>query len=163
VNAWWRRLGARDRRILAIGGFVVGALLFWALLWDPAMQARSSLRAQVQSAEASLAEMHVVRAQLQSLTAGGSASVFERGGRSLLALADGSAREARLAHALKRIEPVSTGRVNVWLEGAEFDQVSIWLERLQSAYGVRVDEYSVQRGDATGKVDGRLTLVEANG
>lgn len=161
MSSWWRSLSQRDRGILRMGLVFVAVLLFWAFLWDPVMQSRSSLRVQVQAAEADLAQMHGAAGELSALKAGGSATVFDRGGRSLLALADGSAREARLGHAVKRIEPVSTGRVNIWLEGGEFDQVAVWLEQLQSAYGVRVEEYSLQRGDSVGKVDGRITLIES--
>ncbi|MDZ4811992.1 MAG: type II secretion system protein M [Pseudomonadota bacterium] len=161
MSQWWRSLNERDRGMLRVGISVVAALLFWAFLWDPADRSRQSLRTQVSDAESNLAYMHAAATQLQSLNAGGSASVFERSGRSLLALADSSAREARLGHAVKRIEPVSAGRVNIWLEAAEFDQVAIWLEQLQSVYGVRVEEYSLQRSEGEGKVDGRLSLIES--
>lgn len=161
MSNWWQSLSERDRGILRLGIYLSAALLFWAFLWDPASQSRRSLRTQVSEAEANLAYMHAAAAQLQSLHAGGSATVFDRGGRSLLALADGTARDARLGHAVKRIEPVSAGRINIWLEAAEFDQVVVWLEQLQSAYGVRVEEYSLQRTPGDGKVDGRLSLIES--
>jgi general secretion pathway protein M len=156
----WQAMSARDRSMLKLGFLVVSLLLFWAFLWDPTQQSRRSLNNQVQSAEADLTYMHAAAQQLQALHASGTASVFDRGGRSLLALADSTARDAKLAHAIQRIEPVSTGRVNIWLEGAEFDQVTLWLEQLQSAYGVRVDEYSLQRSEGEGKVEGRLSLIE---
>jgi type II secretory pathway component PulM len=161
MKAWWAALSARDRNVLRFGMAFVAALLLWAFVWDPLSQSRRSLRTQVAEAEANLAYMHVAAAQLQALTSGGTATVFDRGGRSLFALADSSAREHQLAHALKRIEPVSAGRINIWLEGAEFDQLAAWLEQLQSVYGVRVEEYALQRGEGSGRVDGRLSLIEA--
>lgn len=160
MTRWWRSLSARDQRILRFGGWIGAALLFWAFLWDPTQTARRELQPQLAQAEADLAYMHGAAEQLSSLRSGGTATVFDRAGRSLLALADASAREARLGHAVKRIEPVSSGRVNVWLEAAEFDQVALWLEQLQSAYGIRVDEYSLQRTLGDGKIDGRVSLVE---
>ncbi len=161
MKTWWLSLSDRDRRILRLATLPIALLLFWAFLWDPTLRSRRSLLSQASQSEADLAYMHQASAQLQSLGSAGSASVFERGGRSLLALADGTAREARLGHAIKRIEPVSGGRVNVFIEAAEFDQLALWLERLNSAYGVRVDEYSLQRGPALGTVEGRVALVES--
>jgi general secretion pathway protein M len=153
-------LSERDRRMLSIGGFVVAALLFWALWFDPLLQSRRSLADGVKQAEADLVYMQSASQRLAGLQSGGSASVFERGGRSLLALADASAREAQLANALKRIEPVSNGRVSVWLEAASFDAMATWLEQLQSRYGVRAEEFSVSRTVAPGQVDARIVLVD---
>ena len=159
--AWWQGLSPRDQRVLGGGALVVALLLLWALLIEPAQSARHSLQAQVQAAETDLAFMQQAAQQLSGLQSAGSSHVFDRGGRSLLALADGSAGEARLGAAIKRIEPIAANRVNVWLEQANFDDVALWLEQLQRQFGVRVDELSLQRGSAVGQVDGRLTLLDA--
>lgn len=160
MNAWWSGLAERDRRMLSIGAVVVAALLFWALWFDPLLQSRRSLAESVKQAEADLVYMQAASQRLAGLQSTGSASVFERGGRSLLALADASAREAQLANALKRIEPVSSGRVSVWLEAASFDATATWLEQLQSRYGIRAEEFSVSRAVAPGQVDARIVLVD---
>jgi len=160
MKTWWRNLSARDRGLLQFVVVLMGLLMYWAFIWNPTITARRGLHVRIAQAEQDLAYMHQAAAELRALGAGGSAGVFERGGRSLLALADGTAREARLGHAIKRIEPVASGRVNVFLEAAEFDQLAVWLERLQSAYGVRVDEYSLQRAEGAGKVEGRVSLME---
>ena len=160
MRAWWTNLSERDRRMLSVGGLVVAALLFWALWFDPLLQTRRGLADGVKQAEADLVYMQAASQRLAALQAGGSATVFDRGGRSLLALADASAREAQLANALKRIEPVSSGRVSVWLEAASFDAMATWLEQLQSRYGVRAEEFSVSRTVAPGQVDARIVLVD---
>lgn len=160
MKTWWTNLSERDRRMLSGGGLVVAALLFWALWFDPLLQTRRGLADGVKQAEADLVYMQAASQRLAALQAGGSATVFDRGGRSLLALADASAREAQLANALKRIEPVSSGRVSVWLEAASFDAMATWLEQLQSRYGVRAEEFSVSRTVAPGQVDARIVLVD---
>jgi general secretion pathway protein M len=118
MKAWWSALSERDRRMLSIGGLVVAALLFWALWFDPLLQSRRNLADSVKQAEADLVYMQAASQRLAAMQSTGTATVFDRGGRSLLALADASAREAQLANVLKRIEPVSSGRVSVWLEAA---------------------------------------------
>lgn len=160
MNAWWNALAERDRRFLAIGAAVVAALLFWALWFDPLRVARAGLADSVRQAEADLVYMQAAAQRLAALQSGGSASVFERGGRSLLALADASAREAQLANALQRVEPLSSGRVSVWLEAAAFDAVAGWLEQLQQRYGVRAEEFSITRTPGIGQVDARVVLVD---
>ena len=161
MSAWWQSLAERDRRMLGIGAVVVALMLFWALWFDPLQATRRNLVDSVAQAEADLVYMQAASQQLATLQSGGSASVFDRGGRSLLALADASAREAKLANALKRVEPVSEGRVAVWLEGASFDATAGWLEQLQQRYGIRTEEFSLSRGAGTGLVDARVVLVES--
>jgi general secretion pathway protein M len=160
MKAWWATLAERDRRMLVGGGLVVAAMLFWALWFDPLLQSRRSLADGVRQAEADLVYMQAASQQLAALQSGGSASDFDRGGRSLLALADASAREAQLANALKRVEPVSSGRVSVWLEAASFDAMATWLEQMQARFGVRVEEFSLARVATPGQVDARVVLVD---
>ena len=160
MKAWWSALAERDRRMLSVGGLVVAALLFWAVWFDPLLQSRRSLVDGVQQAEADLVYMQAASQRLAALQSTGTASVFDRGGRSLLALVDASAREAQLANALKRVEPVSSGRVSVWLEAASFDAMAVWLEQLQSRYGIRAEEFSVSRAVAPGQVEARIVLVD---
>ena len=80
MTAWWSNLSERDRRMLSIGAFVVAALLFWALWFDPLLQSRRSLADSVQQAEADLVYMQSASQRLAGLQSTGSASVFDRGG-----------------------------------------------------------------------------------
>lgn len=161
MKAWWQSLSRRDRSTLAIGTTLVALVLAWAYGYDPLVKSRDSLRTQVAGAEADVVWMRGARAELATQRNAGSATPFDRAGRSLLALADASAREAGLGGTLKRVEPVGEGRVNVWLEAAPFDPVTAWLEALAAQYGVTVDELSVDRtGGGPGLVNARVTLLD---
>ena len=160
MNAWWQNLSARDRRVLRIGALILAALIYWALLFDPAQAARRRLQDQVATAESDLAFMQQAAQQLARSAGSGSVSPLDRAGRSLLAVADSSAREARLGNAIKRIEPVAAGRVTVWLEAADFDQIAAWLEQLETRYRIQVDEFSFQRTPVVGTVDARIGLLD---
>lgn len=163
MTPWWQNLSARDRRIAQVGVVTLALLLFWALLFDPTQAARRRLADQVAAAETDLSFMQQASQQLAGMQGGGSVTALDRAGRSLLAVADASAREARLGNAIKRIEPVSSSRVSVWLEAADFDAVAAWLEHLESRYGIRIDAFSFQRTQATGTVDARIGLIDAPG
>ena len=160
MTAWLASLSPRDRRTLQIGAAVVGIALLWAYGWYPLAQSRARLATQVAAAEANLAWMRGAATQVRGLRASGG-DVFDRAGKSLLALADTSAREAGLAAALDRAEPVDGARVNVWFEGANFDQLAAWMETLAQRYGVAVEELSIERVEGVGLVDARVALVDA--
>jgi general secretion pathway protein M len=160
--SWLANLGSRDRLVLLAGAIVVGTALFWVAIWEPLAQSRTSLATQASNAEADLAWMRGTADTLRTLRGSATADVFERGGQSLLALADATAREAGLGAALKRVEPVpNSQRVNVWFEAANFDQLASWLEDLSRRFGVGVDELSVDRLPGVGVVSARVTLADA--
>ncbi len=163
MSGWWRRQSQRDRAVLSIGAAVVAALLVWAWVWYPLSQSRAALAAEAAQAEADLLWLRSVAPELQRLRASGSATGLDRAGRSLLALADGTAREAGLGGSLVRIEPAGAGRVNLWFERVSFDAMTTWLETLRRQYGVGVDELVVERAIDTGTVDARIGVVDTQG
>ena len=161
MRAWFASRSPRDRIVLLAGGAILVAMLFWGLVWDPLAESRKGLAEQVATAKADLAWMRGASAEVQRLrsTAGGSA--LDRAGKSLLALADATARDAGLGTALTRIEPVNETRVNVWLERAHFDTVATWLESLSRTHAIGVDELSADRVEGVGLANVRVTLVDA--
>lgn len=159
MKSWWSNLSGRDRRMLIFGAVAVAALMLYALIVDPLWQARLALQRAAISSEADLVHMQDAAQRLARLQGQG-ATGLQRAGRSLLALADASAREAKLVNAIKRMEPVSEGRVSVWIEAAPFDAVAVWLEQLEAQYGVRAEEFSFDRHDAQGQISGRVVLAD---
>jgi general secretion pathway protein M len=85
----------------------------------------------------------------------------DRQGRSLLALADATARSAGLEGALRRVEPVGTSGVRVSFEFASFDVLIAWIEQLTREYGVEATDFSADRADGVGLVNARVTLQDA--
>ena len=161
MRAWLESRTPRDRFVLLAGGALLLLMLAWGLVWAPLADARSGLAKQVATAKADLAWMRGASAEVQRLRTTSGVSALDRAGKSLLALADTTARDAGLGTALTRIEPVNETRVNVWLERAHFDTVASWLESLSRTYAVGVDELSADRVEGVGLANVRVTLVDA--
>jgi general secretion pathway protein M len=158
--AWWNTLSLRDRRALAVLAAFVALALAWFALWQPLAASRDRLAAQVERAEQDRAWMQSRATELGQLRAAGALDPLDRSGKSLLALADAGAREAGLGANLKRVEPVSEGRVNLWFEGVPFDSMTTWLDQLEGRYGVRVDDLSAERAGGVGTVNARVGLAD---
>ncbi len=161
LAAWWNELSTRDRRVVAIGLCIVVLMLGWAFVWHPLQLRHASALERVARDRQSLAYVRGAAAVLkgerpQSVTAGA-----DRAGRSLLALADATARSSGLEGALKRVEPVSGRNVRVTFELASFDTLVLWMEALSSDYAIRVTDFSADRGDGIGLVNARVTLEDA--
>ena len=161
MRGWWESLQPRERRMLAIGAAVVSAMLGWALLWYPLSHARAELAARVAHQRDDLAWMRRALGEVGSLRAQGARSRADRQGKSLLALADVSARGAGLTGALKRVEPAGSDSVRVNLEIADFDALVSWLDALARDYGVQATDFSADKVEGLGLVNARVTLQDS--
>ena len=159
--AWWNRLQPRERNMLAIGGAVCAIMLAWAFVWHPLARARADMHARVTRARDDVAWMRSMVGQANELHTQGAQGHAERQGKSLLALADASARAAGLSGPLKRVEPTGGNSVRVTFEVANFDMLVDWLSQLARDYGVRVSDFSADKVEGLGLVNARITLEES--
>jgi general secretion pathway protein M len=161
IRAWWESLQLRERQVLIIGAVIAALLLGWALMWYPLSHARSDLAARVARQHDDLAWMRQALGETKTLRAQGARARADRQGKSLLALADVSARGAGLTGALKRVEPAGSDSVRVNLEIADFDVLMNWLDVLARDYGVQVTDFSVDKVAGLGLVNARVTLEDS--
>jgi general secretion pathway protein M len=162
IQAWWRGQSERDRRMLQIGAVAVALLLGWAFVWYPLASVRDLLQARVERERMDLAWMRQSATELATLREKGARGQVDRQGKSLLALADVTARGAGLAGALKRVEPTGTGpkSVRVSFEAANFDALIGWIDALARDYGVQASDLSADRVEGMGLVNARVVLEE---
>jgi general secretion pathway protein M len=161
IAKWWQGLQTRERQMIAFGGIACALLLGWAFAWHPLSRARADLRTQVERERSDVAWMRAASAQAGELHAQGARSHVERQGKSLLALADVTARATGLSGALKRVEPTGGNSVRVSFDVANFDMLVDWLTQLARDYGVRVSDLSVDKVEGLGLVNARVTLEES--
>ena len=150
----------RDRRVLLAGAGIVTIFLIWAFVWHPLALQQAQLTEQLDNARRDLAFVRVAEAEVESLRNAGVRSRADRQGKSLLALADVSARGAGLEGVLKRLEPIGSHSVRASFEFASFDTLIAWIEDLARDYGVQITDFSTDRVDSTGLVNARVTLED---
>lgn len=160
MQGWWKQRDAREQKILLVGGVLAVVLLVWALVWYPLQRSRAELRVRVEAQRIDLEQMRSDAARVGQLRGQGARAKVERQGKSLLALADATARGAQLANEIKRVEPVGGKSVRVSFEGASFDAVSDWMEGLARDFGVVATDFSADRAEGNGRVNARVTLEE---
>ena len=158
MKAYWQALEPRQQRLIGVLVVVMVLALGYVGLWEPMVHSRDSQREEVAYHQATLAWLNSIESELLALKAVGSTEQMPSD-RSLLSLADQTARAAGLAGVLSRIEPVNSDQVNVWLDGASFETVMSWLSELSVTWGVRVAELNVNRAQGEGAVDVRVNLT----
>jgi len=78
--------------------------------------------------------------------------------QSLLGVVTTSSKQFNLAFA--RYEPAGDNGLNLWVDTANFNNLILWLERLDKQFGISVEEISVEANPSAGQgiVDVRLVL-----
>ncbi len=161
MKDWLASLESRERMMLAAGVALLALLLIYVLVLAPIRSGYHSLQKSVTEQQATVAWMQESAQAIQRLRSSGGGAVKGLGGSSLLAVTDATARAAGLGPALKRVEPEGGDSVRVWLEGAPFDVFIKWLGTLGNQHGVTASSVSLERNEAAGRVDARLTLEAA--
>ena len=157
MMAYWQRLNARQQLVLGVAALILAVAALFVWVWEPLAHSRDLERERVATQRALLDWLEAVEPAAQALRQG-QTGVRDLGGRSLLGVADETARAAGLAGALTRIEPVGENQVRVWLDEAEFTATMRWLETLSVNHPVRTGQLEVERGRAAGMVNARVTL-----
>lgn len=148
----------RERALLQFTAMLVAVFVIWLAAWRPLSAQRDQLTASVEKLAVDLPWMRAAAAEVQRLDAG--AKPVSRGGQSLLALAESTARGAGMGQSWRRAEPGTKAELRVWLENAPFDATLRWLMVLQQRYGVTVREASIDQAGIPGIVNVRLLLAE---
>lgn len=157
MKDWLANLDARERHALIAGGIALILFLFYFAGWRPFSIRLEQATQQVEQQRATYQWMQTKAQEVKRLRSAVPA-IQRTGGQSLLATVDHTARAGGLGNALKRVEPESGNNVRVWLDGASFDQLVLWLSQLQEKYGIQVASINVERQESPGMVTARLTL-----
>lgn len=158
MKAWLENLDPRERLMVAAGAALLVLFLLYILVWSPLHSGYDSMRTTVEEQRATALWMQQSAQTLKGLKRSGGRSRQGLGGRSLLSVADSTARAGGLGPALKRVEPEGGDSVRVWLDGAPFDVLVKWLGTLSTIHGVNAETVTMERSDAAGRVNARLTL-----
>ncbi len=160
MKRWLATLSGRERGALFLTATLGTAFLVWLLAFRPLVQARGALTEREARLRPEVLWLEGAAVEVARLRAAGEQGPDSRGGQSLLAMTEQTARAAGLGDSFRRGEPDGEKRVRVWLENASFDAMLRWLGGLQSGYGVAVVDGSVDAAGSPGVVNVRLLLTE---
>jgi len=158
MKEWLAGLDPQERLLVYGVAAVLAVILLYAVLVHPFHSSYDKLRNGVEESRSTLLWMQESALKVKQLKGANPAAGKGMAGRSLLSVTDDAARSAGLGTALKRVEPDGSTGVRVWLEDAAFDSVIGWLGVMASRYGVDVDSASMERAEARGRINARLSL-----
>jgi len=158
MKDWFMGLEMRERKLVAGGAVVLVLLMFYLLIWEPVAVAYDDLKQNVAAQQETLDWMKQASRKVKTLRGSASGGSQGLGNRSMLAVVDQSARSDGLGPAIKRVEPDGTRGVKIWLEGAVFDSMVLWLGKLSRTYQIDTSVITIEP-QGEGLINARLTLL----
>jgi general secretion pathway protein M len=152
VIGWYESLGTRDRIALrALGGFM-GIVLLYLMLIAPMIEYGNRAQHRLQDEHALLEWLRAHQGEMSG-SSGGATPGHDQ---PVATVVNASAQENKLT--IRRYEPAGEDGIRVWIDGAAFNSIVKWMYQLEGSYGIRADEFTVERESEPGKVSARLTL-----
>ena len=148
--AFWSARSPRERRVIALAGGLLAALLFVAFVWLPLERSRARLLVELPALRASIATLERQAAEVKVLRAMPAAS------RAPAAPLNALANTNPLPGA--QMTALDDRRVRVTGADVGFGALLEWLASVQAAHGLRVESARVDALPAAGRVRAELIL-----
>lgn len=154
-------ISTRERGFLGVGVTLAVFFLLYFLIIEPIGKGFAKYKTEVPKKRETLVWMQTARREVVKLMAAGTGTQKGKSYSSPLVTIEKTAKQWKLDTSLKRVEPEGENNVKVWIEEAIFDDLVLWLQLLRNEYHIDVASINVDKKDATGYVDARITFVEA--
>lgn len=149
LQLWWRGLQKREQQLLSVAAVVCAIGLFYALVWQPLQQNRSSQQLAAQTAEEQLVWLKARLPQLAAAPAGSGGNLNDKVAQS--------SRQFDIK--VSRMQPKNE-QLDLMLEDLPFENLLRWLAHLQAEQGVQLVQLEVSETDNAGVVRVRRLLLE---
>jgi general secretion pathway protein M len=148
----FHNLPGRDQKALLALGFVLGMLVFYLAVWVPVYQVHETGQA---NRERQLELLRYLRGTETQARAAASGPASGAKGQALLPQISSSTQRFQIKP--NRLQPEGSDAVSVWFDAVSFNDLMRWLEQ-QASEGIEVRQISIDRDEATGKVNARIIL-----
>jgi type II secretory pathway component PulM len=150
VREWFLGFRTREQIALLIMGAAVSVYALVLLLLLPLSESRRELAERNAATAAALARVDGLASEIAALRDGGAAARDSGGGANLTATVNRSAERFGLRPS--RLQPNSSGGVQVRFEVAPLEALLRWLHELEASRGLVVEELSLSQTQTTGSV-----------
>jgi general secretion pathway protein M len=151
ADAFWQVRTEQERKLLRIGGIVVGLALFYGVLVDPALSGRAALQKSLPVLRQQAAEMQAMAREAQALQS-----------QNTIAPTPMTRDNINSGLAARGLNPQSlnvTGEyAKLQFNGVQYAGIVAWLDAIRIESGISVVDASFTAQDAPGVVNASLTL-----
>jgi general secretion pathway protein M len=156
IGEFWGARDPREKRLLTVGGIVLGIAIVYTVFFQPAYDGRAKLREELPQLRAQLAQMQAEAREARDLSVS-AAGVPPSGDALHQALVDSLA-----AHGLQNVQVTALGdAMQVKAKNVAFGDWISWIDDARKQNKVQVSEANVTALDKPGQVDLDATLAPA--
>ena len=154
MKDWFYRFNTREQLSLLLLGGALLLYLLYMLLWSPLDQRRDDMAERNTAAAASLQRVDGMVSEILRLREEGGGT---RQRRNLTGLINQTTASAGLT--VTRLQPNSSGELQVRMESVAFDAVMAWLNVLENREGLVVQEVALSQSGDGGRVNATVRLA----
>jgi len=158
IQHWYQGLQQRERQLVLAASTVIIITLLYLIIWEPIHKGIEDQTQKYQTQVDIIDWMQTAAIEVRTLKASGASKRRTNNSQPVTLLVETSAATAGLKPYLTKLESTSDKGARVTIDAASFDQVLLWLNTLQTQYGISVSSASLERDDKAGAVNARMTL-----
>lgn len=157
LKEYLQGLSERERKLVSIGALVVGALLYYSLIWEPLHNSVVSLRQEIRKNESLLTWMERAQVTLK-IDKKGKKNNQQSRDQSILTLTEQLIAKQQLSSNVKEIKQVDKSKVQVRFEDVAYKNFIAWLDTMFNQYRVSIEKISIKRTKVAGTVNVNITI-----
>ena len=158
IQNWYQGLQQRERQMVLAATAVIVITLLYLTIWEPISRGIEDQTQKYQTQLDILDWMQTAAAEVSTLQASGATKRQTSNTQPVTLLVENSATTAGLKPYLRKLESTSDKGARVTIDDASFDQILLWLNTLQTQYGISVSSANIDRADKAGAINARMTL-----
>lgn len=118
---WWDGLAAREKQTVVIGGMVTSILLFYALIWSPALDHVAQMRKQLTAQQKLLLWMQQAQKELKQNQNSNASNSQAMTPVALLSYLQKQLEQAGLMQSTTQLKQIDADRVSLHFQNVSFD------------------------------------------
>ena len=158
ITDWYNALEPRERLMVTVAGIALAVTLFYLMLWEPVYKGLDEEQLKNENQTANLAWMQQAASEVRSLKASGASTNVRNQNAPVSLSVEQTIGNAGIKDKLSKLESSGQDSARAILDNVSFNQMVLWLNTLESNFGISVSSATIERTESAGIVDARLTL-----
>ena len=156
LNQWYSSLPGRDQKLLIATIIFLLITLFYLMVWEPIHQGRDQQQQKLKSQQDIYSWMQSASKEVTTLKRSGTRKVSNN--QPIALILENSAKVSGLKKHINKIESSGKSGARVKIDSASFDQLLVWLNRLEKQHGVSITTANIERNIEAGTISARLSF-----
>lgn len=159
IQLYYQNLSQRDQRLALATTVLLVITLFYTMVWEPIHNNLDRQKQDLIVQQDIYAWMKNAQTEVVSLKqSGGNRGKIIKANSPVSIVVEQSANTSGLKKHINKIESSGKNSAQIKIESISFDQMLLWINTLNTRYGIFVSSAKIERTRKVGMVNVRLTL-----